>query len=120
MMGIVFVASLAASTCARHGNDSVDLEINQLLYQIGKKLAIPRRRSVLDGNVLAHDVAEFFQALEERGAFRGGRVGERRYDEISDAWNLVRGALRFGRGRAHDQDGKGQERKSAAQGIFRL
>jgi len=69
MMGIVFVASLAASTCARHGNDSVDLEINQLLYQIGKKLAIPRRRSVLDNNVLPRNVAETSQTVEEGRAF---------------------------------------------------
>jgi len=81
-----------------HGNDDVDLPIDQLCGKIGKKLAVPGRRSVFNDDGSSDDVAELMKAPQEGLAFSSGRVSQRRQDEIPDPrdapWTLRRGRER--------------------------
>ena len=83
---------------AGYGDDDVDFQLDQLGGEIGQHLAIPRRRAVLDNDVLSHDVAKLAKTVHEGFALRGWRVDEGRQDEIADSrdapWTLRRGRER--------------------------
>jgi len=91
-------------------DDDVDLEANQLGREGGESFGSSLRISALDDEVLALDVPQFPQPLEEsRPGTRDPRIGRLERPEQADAKHLRRLLLRFsGDRRREDDQGEGE------------
>ena len=83
---VAFLAATAAGVAHRH--DDVHLEPDQLGREVGQPLEPALRKSILDDDVLALDLAELPQALPERVEY-GAAAGRMSRDQNADPRNLL-------------------------------